>query len=766
MSAQDLRRVSSSSRHSEASNRFWRQEEDTPPWFKPEKFLQPDFEPDAYVSDLRRYVPLERLAGELEAHLGKLHTKLFEVINEDYDDFVSLSTKLVNVDSAVLRMKKPLLEVQGKVEAVAEGVQEHLAALDKGLARRLAIAAARSLLELMQDTMHVLSKVEKLLVEAEESRHSRAPAALERQCQLLERLAGEAARLHYNTTRGQELPFVQSLLPRVATADRQLNGLLAEGLTASLEQNASSAWRHCLVAFAAIGNTASAEQVVRQTLVAPAVQAALATAAAGRAPGAAAGADGLAAVLPPMLATILDRCGALLEAMLAPRSGLGAFSLLGNSVLAEIDEALADALPGVFSPGVPSTFHGNFCAAMAFLDELEARCPSHEALMALRNSTAYGSFLRRWKLSVYFSLRFQDIAGELETVLSAAHLEAVPSDKATSNSLALQLLPSLALQQCLNRVIDPDVFLRPLADKGVRLALQLLARFTAWLQSGLAARASSPAASAPQPASRPGAPQAPLQAEAPAPDQPAENGPQQWCIEASVEQLALVRADIDEVAEWVQVDFSQALLTLLKFAPEQIRQGVEDALSDGASALEEQGLPAAAAIVAQIGARCCTSLQQLNAIRTTYRMTNKPTPFRASPYAGSLLAPLKTFLDAGPAHCMRRSAQTAIAQDVLSEVASRFTAVASEMLEQMQKTESSLARLKKARGPEAGSAAGGGGGAAPQLSDIEKMTLQLFLDVQEFGRQSQKVGIDPRQVPAYQELWKAVAPADKSTVEL
>lgn len=54
---------------------------------------------------------------------------------------------------------------------------------------------------------------------------------------------------------------MQSLLPRVATADRQLNGLLAEGLTASLEQNASSAWRHCLVAFAAIGNTASAEQV-------------------------------------------------------------------------------------------------------------------------------------------------------------------------------------------------------------------------------------------------------------------------------------------------------------------------------------------------------------------------------------------------------------------------------------------------------------------------------------------------------------------------
>lgn len=35
-----------------------------------------------------------------------------EVINEDYADFVSLSTKLVNVDGAVLRMQAPLLELQ------------------------------------------------------------------------------------------------------------------------------------------------------------------------------------------------------------------------------------------------------------------------------------------------------------------------------------------------------------------------------------------------------------------------------------------------------------------------------------------------------------------------------------------------------------------------------------------------------------------------------------------------------------------------------
>jgi COG (conserved oligomeric Golgi) complex component, COG2 len=38
----------------------------------------------------------------------RLPAQLVEVINEDYADFVSLSTQLVNVDGAVARMQRPL----------------------------------------------------------------------------------------------------------------------------------------------------------------------------------------------------------------------------------------------------------------------------------------------------------------------------------------------------------------------------------------------------------------------------------------------------------------------------------------------------------------------------------------------------------------------------------------------------------------------------------------------------------------------------------
>jgi hypothetical protein len=49
--------------------------------------------------------------------------QLVEVINEDYADFVSLSTKLVNVDGAVLRMQRPLTEVQERLAGVERTLQ-------------------------------------------------------------------------------------------------------------------------------------------------------------------------------------------------------------------------------------------------------------------------------------------------------------------------------------------------------------------------------------------------------------------------------------------------------------------------------------------------------------------------------------------------------------------------------------------------------------------------------------------------------------------
>lgn len=71
-------------------------------------------------------VPLETLKSELDKHLAYLKNRLVEVINDDYNDFVSLSTKLVNVDGAVMRMKKPLLELRVRKELPLSGLLDRL----------------------------------------------------------------------------------------------------------------------------------------------------------------------------------------------------------------------------------------------------------------------------------------------------------------------------------------------------------------------------------------------------------------------------------------------------------------------------------------------------------------------------------------------------------------------------------------------------------------------------------------------------------------
>ena len=47
-----------------------------------------------------------------DLHIPSCPLQLVEVINEDYNDFISLSTKLVNVDGAVMRMSRPVIKLK------------------------------------------------------------------------------------------------------------------------------------------------------------------------------------------------------------------------------------------------------------------------------------------------------------------------------------------------------------------------------------------------------------------------------------------------------------------------------------------------------------------------------------------------------------------------------------------------------------------------------------------------------------------------------
>ncbi|KAL0048278.1 hypothetical protein WJX82_011732 [Trebouxia sp. C0006] len=659
-----------------------------PSWFKPARLLYVEFDADAYVSDLRRFVPLETLSSQLQKYLTVLKGKLVEVINEDYNDFVSLSTKLVNVDGAVTQMQKPLLTLKDKLISAQAAVQSELSALNQGLQRRQQAAKVKALLELMQDTAHVMSKVEKLLAEvdaliAQQGHDNLTRDALDSRTRLYERVASEA--------------------------------------------------------YTAVGDTHSAEQVVQQALVVPLVESVIAEEQEGRALGAAPASDQLAPVLETMLTRVQEQCGELLQTTMAPQSGLQSFDFLGNSILAAVDQQVASSLPGAFSPGVPISFISNYRAAMHFLDQLESMCTTKTAFQALRDSPAYDSFLRRWKVSVYFSLRFQEIAGPLEASVALPSLTTVTQEQQSSNSLHLHLQPSLSLWHALQRCTADGVYLQPLADKFARLVLQLLARYAFWVAEGIASTKTSSGAATP---SQDGLvnPQ----------------GDRSWAGRASPEQLALVRADLDSLAAWTEDQFWPEMQQRLSFLPTEVVESIGSSFQEAQNSMTAQAGPVKDAIVSILLDRCLTVLRQLRGITATYRMTARPLPTRPSHYVGGVLQPLRAFLGTDAGKHLQPAAQQEVAEGVAATVSQQYASMVSELLDMLQKTEQSLARVR--RNKPADSAAAGDGS---ELSNIQKISLQLFLDVKEFGVQMQKHNVQPSSLTEYQDLWSIVAPEDK-----
>ena len=65
--------------------------------FRVERFLCEDFHVDEFVSDCKDNVSLQTLREDLEKHYKNIRMALIELINQDYADFVNLSSNLVSI---------------------------------------------------------------------------------------------------------------------------------------------------------------------------------------------------------------------------------------------------------------------------------------------------------------------------------------------------------------------------------------------------------------------------------------------------------------------------------------------------------------------------------------------------------------------------------------------------------------------------------------------------------------------------------------------
>lgn len=91
----------------------------------------------------RVHIPLEELRGELRAYLGQLREELVQLINDDYEEFISLGTGLRGEGERLRRLEEPLKGLSGEVDVVRGVLVQHQEAVQGKLDQRAALREER-----------------------------------------------------------------------------------------------------------------------------------------------------------------------------------------------------------------------------------------------------------------------------------------------------------------------------------------------------------------------------------------------------------------------------------------------------------------------------------------------------------------------------------------------------------------------------------------------------------------------------------------------
>ena len=90
--------------------------------FDEEVFSAEPFDAAEFLEDCRARWPMGTIDEDLRQFQKALENQLVAIINEDYTEFLQLSSKLKGVDEAVSSVRAPILAVVERVEQVQKAM--------------------------------------------------------------------------------------------------------------------------------------------------------------------------------------------------------------------------------------------------------------------------------------------------------------------------------------------------------------------------------------------------------------------------------------------------------------------------------------------------------------------------------------------------------------------------------------------------------------------------------------------------------------------
>ncbi|XP_028124373.1 uncharacterized protein LOC114321402 [Camellia sinensis] len=91
------------------------------------------------------------------------------------------------------------------------------------------------------------------------------------------------------------------------------------------------------------------------------------------------------------------------------------------------------------------------------------------------------------------------------------------------------------------------------------------------------------------------------------------------------------------------------------------------------------------------------------------------------------------------------------------EITGHYHESVADLVSLAKKTDSSLQRIRQGAQRRGGASSDV---SENNVSNTDKICMQLFLDIQEYGRNLSALGVEAAKIPAYRSLWQCVAPTD------
>ncbi|KUF99239.1 hypothetical protein AM588_10011295 [Phytophthora nicotianae] len=468
--------------------------------FDEEAFSGEIFEVGAFLEDCRTHSPMETIHQDLKQFQTALENQLVAIINEDYAEFLQLSSKLKGVDEAVSSAA-----LQNKIQSQLQ-TAEDLQKQEKDL--QLSIQISQKLL-LLEDLLEIESPADSddeeqslgkggPIVSDEDSEDEfenfdrvkkslNATSAAEG-CAKLERAAQIFVQLDLEFMNAMHLSMIQKEEKRLAVIEETLLHRLETEFATEIfpdtfynRDHAISALTlsYLLRAYVLLHKSHIPEEMIGRLLVQPFAEENLTR---GKLDGRVRGScEGLPQIYESILDFITSKFADTLALSVCQGESKCSVDILGNAIWKPLQEILSSKHGVIFQAADPERFHQSYTISMRFLLDIEERfCTTEIMKIRFRSHESVVEFKEKWNIDVYFQLRASQLASSLEKSFGVKRDEPGASVNSTANSddkSGLVFENSKRLWQAMQDCWSERVFLAPLLPNFCKLCVQLFAYY-------------------------------------------------------------------------------------------------------------------------------------------------------------------------------------------------------------------------------------------------------------------------------------------------